>query len=202
MTHRLPESDLRADEGLMLAYRYGEAEAFELLYARWRSSLYRYLVHQCGHGRVADELFQDIWLRVVNARNDYEVTAKFSTWLFRIAHNRLVDYWRQSNRNPVELTVSFEDDEEGGCLPDRTDLSPAPVYEQPEQMVERKALARHLVDAVGALPDAQRETFLMAEEGGMTLEEIATTMGVGRETVKSRLRYAMAKLRSELSLWR
>ena len=69
-------------------------------------------------------------------------------------------------------------------------------------MVERKALARHLVDAVGALPDAQRETFLMAEEGGMTLEEIATTMGVGRETVKSRLRYAMAKLRSELSLWR
>ena len=186
----------------MLAYRYGEAEAFELLYARWRSRLYRYLVHQCGHGRVADELFQDIWLRVVNARSGYEVTAKFSTWLFRIAHNRLVDYWRQTNHNPVEAMVSVEDGEEGEWMLDRSDISPAPESQQPEQMVERKALAKHLADAVGALPDVQRETFLMAEEGGMTLEEIATTMGVGRETVKSRLRYAMSKLRSELSLWR
>ena len=186
----------------MLAYRHGEADAFELLYARWRGRLYRYLVHQCGQGGAADELFQDIWLRVVNARNSYEVTAKFSTWLFRIAHNRLVDYWRQSNRSPVEAMLSVEDDEESDWMPDRSVRSPAPEARQPEQMVERQALATHLVAAVGALPDVQRETFLMAEEGGMTLEEIATTMGVGRETVKSRLRYAMCKLRSELSKWR
>ena len=69
-------------------------------------------------------------------------------------------------------------------------------------MIERKALATRLIAAVEALPDAQRETFLMVEEGGMTLEEIAASMGVGRETVKSRLRYAMARLRSELEKWR
>ena len=186
----------------MLAYRHGDADAFEALYARWRSRLYRYLVHQCGQGSVADELFQDIWLRVVNARSCYEVTAKFSTWLFRIAHNRLVDYWRQTHRNPVEAMRSVGDDDEGDWMPDRSDLSPAPESAQPEQLIERQALATRLVDVVGALPDVQRETFLMVEEGGMTLEEIATTMGVGRETVKSRLRYAISKLRSELSLWR
>lgn len=184
----------------MLAYRAGDAAAFEQLYARWRSRLYRYLVHQCGQGGIADELFQDIWIRVVNARGNYEVSARFSTWLFRIAHNRLVDYWRQTNRQPVESTEPADDGDAGDAW--QLDTAPAPETLQPEQMLERHALATHLVDAVGALPDVQRETFLMAEEGGMTLEEIASTMGVCRETVKSRLRYALSKLRSELSKWR
>ena len=197
MPERLPDKDFRTDEGLMLAYKHGDAAAFDVLYGRWRRRLFRYIAHQCGQNGVNDELYQDIWLRVVNARQQYEPSARFSTWLFRIAHNRLVDHWRASNRTPV-VDIDFPDDEDF----DLAAALPAPDTERPERVAERKALAEQIVAAVELLPDVQRETFLLAEDGEMTLEEIATLMGVGRETVKSRLRYAFGKLRQELSKWR
>lgn len=197
MSTRLPDQDLRTDEGLMLAYKDGDAAAFEVLYGRWRRRLFRYLAHQCGQEGAVDELFQDIWLRVVNARQQYEVSAPFHAWLFRIAHNRLVDYWRATNRSPIQ-EISGSDDEDFDFMA----TMPAPDDARPERQVERKALAEHLLAAVQALPDVQRETFILAEDGGLSLEEIANVMGVGRETVKSRLRYAMGKLRQELSIWR
>ena len=197
MSTRLPDQDLRTDEGLMLAYKDGDAAAFEVLYGRWRRRLFRYLAHQCGQEGAVDELFQDIWLRVVNARQQYEVSAPFHAWLFRIAHNRLVDYWRATNRSPIQ-EISGPDDEDFDFMA----TVPAPDDARPERLAERKALAGHLLAAVQALPDVQRETFILAEDGGLSLEEIANVMGVGRETVKSRLRYAMGKLRQELSIWR
>ena len=90
----------------MLAYRDGEAAAFEALYARWRGPLYRYFLRQCGHAGQADELFQDVFLRVIGAAAGYEASAKFTTWLFRIAHNRLVDHWRKTGREPVDSLAS------------------------------------------------------------------------------------------------
>jgi len=89
---------LRTDETLMLAYRDGDAMAFEVLYGRHRGRLYRYLLHQCGRREQADELFQEIWMSVIRARSGYEVSAKFTTWLFRIAHNRLIDGFRARGR--------------------------------------------------------------------------------------------------------
>lgn len=180
--------DDRTDEMLMIAYRDGDAASFEALFLRYRSRLYRYLLHQCGQPATAEELYQDVWMRVVKARRTYEVTAKFSTWLFRIAHNRLVDHFRSHGRAALE---SY-DDEDCGLDP------PAPATEQPERLLERKSLATALLDQVEKLPAAQRETFLLAEEGDMTLEEIAAATGVGRETAKSRLRYALDKLRQGL----
>lgn len=155
------------DEALMLAYRDGDAAAFEALYRRWRGKLYRTLLRQCGSAAHAEELYQDIWLKVVNARKGYEVAAKFSTWLFRIAHNRLIDHYRSHSR---EAVASYE----------RVDDDDCPI------------------DEAAALPAAQRETFLLSEEGDMTLEEIAAATGVNRETAKSRLRYALNKLRAGL----
>ncbi len=181
----------------MLAYRAGDAAAFEVLYGRWRRRLFRYLTQQCGQAGVCDELFQDIWLRVVNARAQYEPTAPFHAWLFRIAHNRLMDHWRTTRRTPVEALTEADDEDA-----DRLATLPAPDDCRPEQQAERKALAGHIVAAVRALPDAQREAFLLAEDGGLSLEEIARITEVGRETVKSRLRYAMGKLRQELAKWR
>ena len=96
-----------SDERLMLAYRDGDGAAFEALYARYRTRLYRHLVHQCGDARLAEEFYQDIWLKVVNARADYEPLAKFSTWLYRIAHHRLIDHYRQHARNVVDLFDSL-----------------------------------------------------------------------------------------------
>lgn len=181
-----------SDEALMLAYRGGDAAAFEALYRRWRGRLYRYLLRQCGAAAQADELFQDIWLKVVNARRGYEAAAKFSTWLFRIAHNRLIDHYRAQGRVAI---ASYDDDPEDA---DRVAALPASAAAQPERLLERKALAQELVRHIEALPAAQRETFLLSEEGELTLEEIAAATGVSRETAKSRLRYAVNKLRSAL----
>ena len=188
------EEDSRTDEQLMLAYGAGSAEAFEVLYGRWRRQIYRFLIRQCAGAGTADELFQDVWLRVVNARRQYTVAAKFSTWLFRIARNRLIDHWRSESRKPIVEMVMTDDGEA-----DPLDKVAAPDELQPEKMMERKDRVRLVVDAVESLPDAQREAFLLHEEGGLTIDEIATLTGVGHETAKSRLRYAMTRLRAQLT---
>lgn len=183
--------DARTDETLMLAYRDGEARAFEALYARHRGRLFRYLLHQCGRREQADEMFQEIWMSVIRARSGYEVTAKFTTWLYRIAHNRLIDGFRARGRL-AEFEVDVADAE--GDPPD----CPGPAGEQPERLLERAQLAGRLLAAIGALPAPQREAFLLTTEGGLTVEEIGNATGCGFETAKSRLRYAYARLRSEL----
>lgn len=185
--------DLRTDEGLMLDYRAGDAEAFSILYGRHRTRLFRYLAHQCGDQRLAEELYQDIWLRVVNARADYEPLAKFSTWLFRIAHHRLIDHYRRHARDKAQLWEAHGDDDENPI-----EQFPAPAALTPPAQLERLQLRVRLGAALAELPEPQREAFLMAEEGGMSLEEIASVTGTGRETVKSRLRYAVTKLRQSL----
>jgi RNA polymerase sigma-70 factor (ECF subfamily) len=182
--------DSRTDETLMLAYRAGDGAAFELLYARHRGRLFRYLLHQCGRREQADEMFQEVWMSVIRARGAYEVSAKFTTWLFRIAHNRLIDGFRAHGR-----LAEFEVDPGGDDLPD----CPAPSSEQPERRLERAQLAGRLVAAVEALPGPQREAFLLAAEGGLTVDEIGKATGAGFETAKSRLRYAYARLRGELA---
>lgn len=177
-----------SDERLMLAYRDGDAAAFEALYARHRTRLYRHLAHQCGDARLAEELYQDIWLKVINARTDYEPLAKFSTWLYRIAHHRLIDHYRQHARNFADLF-------DGSLDPDQL---PAADGANPARQYERSNLASRLALALADLPAPQREAFLLAEEGGLSLEEIAAATATGRETVKSRLRYAVGKLRHAL----
>ena len=182
--------EVRPDEALMLAYRDGDAGAFDILYGRNRGRLYRYLAHQAPQH--ADELFQDIWMRVIGARAGYAVTAKFSTWLFRIAHNRLMDHFRAQGRSLVEFTDPMGEDDCPALDP------PAPASGEPDAMLARKDLAQRILGALADLPAAQREAFLLTEEGGLSLEEIAAATGVGKETAKSRLRYALERLRQTL----
>ena len=190
------ETDRRTDEALMLAYGNGDGTAFNVLYGRWRGPLYRYFLRQCGHSGHADELFQDVFMRVIGAATNYEPTARFSTWVFRIAHNRLVDHWRKLGREPVDPLPS-------GDIGDDCELDPpGPENSAPDRQAESRELGEALMAALNELPDVQREAFLLAEEGGLTLEEIASISGVGRETIKSRLRYATAKLRNKLESWR
>ena len=92
------DPDDPGDEALMLAYAAGDAAAFDALYARRKGGVYRYLVRHCGNAGAADELFQDVWMNVIRARATYAPNAKFATWLYRIAHNRLVDHWRTHAR--------------------------------------------------------------------------------------------------------
>jgi len=186
-----------SDERLMLAYRAGDADAFTLLYRRHRGALYRYLARQCGNPALADELHQDVWCKVISARSEYEPLARFPTWLFRIARHRLIDHYRQHARHLLAhyQATAEEEGEEGEELIERL---PAASEETPHVLHERHDTARRISLALAELPPLQREVFLLAEEGGLTLDEIAVATGCGRETTKSRLRYALGKLRRTL----
>ncbi len=174
-----------ADEELMLAYRDGDVRAFEVLYARHKNALYRYLLRQCRVAAIAEELFQDIWINLIKARERYRPSAKFTTYLFRVAHNRLIDYYRHQSSG---LPMSYDGDLVVEDLPDTG-------ARETEYKLDMKRHVKRLLSLIAALPEAQRETFLMREEGGLSLEEIADATDVNIETAKSRLRYAVAKLR-------
>ena len=176
-----------SDESLMLAYAAGQVAAFEQLYARHRGPLYRFLARQLRNDALADELFQDVWQKVIAARAGWRPEAAFSTWLFRIAHNRLNDHWRAQRHRPPAPADADE----------RTAQVPDP--HTPERTLSEFEQRRRLQMAMDELPDDQREVVLLRLERELTLEEIGEITGVGRETVKSRLRYAMDKLRARLN---
>lgn len=168
----------------MLRYKDGDLAAFTQLYGRHKDAVWRYLLRGCSDRETAAELFQDLWASVVRSRAGWEPRAKFSTWLYRMAHNRLVDYYRLAR-----LATEPLDDE----LP-----VAAAEHEQPDAQLQSQGRLRSVLQALAGLPLEQRQAFLLKEEGGLSLEEIADATGVGRETVKSRLRYALAKLREVL----
>ena len=191
-----------SDEALMLSYAAGRATAFDTLYARHKGGVYRYLLRHCGNAGTADEMFQDVWLNAIRARERYAPTAKFTTWLYTLAHHRLIDYWRASGK--VKFASIDADDDMSGDEGTRAAVEalPAARRDEPEARVETRQLAEQLRSALATLPAVQRDAFLLQQEGGLSLDEIAQLTGVGMETVKSRLRYAVAKLRGELSMLR
>lgn len=176
-----------SDDLLMLAWTGGDTAAFETLYARHRGPLYRFLLRQLRDGALADEFFQDVWQRVIAARQGWKPEAAFRTWLFRIAHNRLNDHWRGLKHRPA---APEDGDERAARVPDPT---------TPERELSEFEQRRRLQLAIAALPEEQREVVLLRLEQELSLEDIGEITGVGRETVKSRLRYAMDKLRAGLS---
>lgn len=175
----------------MLAYAAGDAGAFDVLYARHKGGVYRYLVRHCRQSAIADDLFQDVWSNLIRARASYAPTAKFATWLYRLAHNRWVDHARAEGHLTL---VSADDDAELDVVAS----VPAARTDEPHLRAENRELADALRAAVAALPPAQRDAFLLQQEAGLSLAEIAELTGAGMETVKSRIRYAVTKLREEL----
>lgn len=192
-------ADERSDEGdeaLMLRYARGAAAAFDMLYERHRGGVYRYVLRHCGNAHVADEIFQDVWLNVIRTRATYAPTSRFSAWLYTLAHNRLVDHWRTTGH--VD-TVSIDDDDR---VSDVVMALPATRADEPENRAEHRDFAAQLRTALTKIPPLQRDALLLQHESGLSLLEIATLTGVGVETVKSRLRYAITRLREELGALR
>ena len=175
------------DDALMLAWAAGEASAFEVLYGRHRGPLFRFLLAQLRDRPLAEELYQDVWQKVIGARATWRPEAAFATWLYRIAHNRLNDHWRaQRHRPPAPLDAEL-----------RTAALADP--EHPGSVAEQDEQRQRLQQALDELPDEQREAVLLRLQQELSLEEIGRITGVGRETVKSRLRYALDKLRARLN---
>ncbi|WP_052338424.1 RNA polymerase sigma factor [Luteimonas huabeiensis] len=180
-------ADDDSDEALMQAYAGGRASAFEALYARHRQRLYRFLLRQLRDPALADELYQDVWQRVIAARADWRPDAGFASWLYRIARNRLADHWRAARHRPPPPQDA------------ESRLARVPDDDTPETTLDEHERRARLQAALDELPDEQREVVLLRLEQELTLEEIGAVTGVGRETVKSRLRYAMDKLRGRLA---
>jgi len=164
----------------MLAYRDGNAGAFETLYSRHRGRLYRFVLRSVKSRAVAEELFQEAWIRVIEARTRYAPQARFTTWLYTIAHNLLTDHWRKKGLSLVAL--------------DGDDVVVSSA--DPVRQIEGREALQRFAAALDGLPAAQREAFLLHEEGGLSIADIAAATGSNEEAAKSRLRYAMAKLKA------
>jgi RNA polymerase sigma-70 factor (ECF subfamily) len=171
----------RGDEVLMKAYAGGNLEAFEHLYNRHRGPLYRYILRQVGDAATANDLYQGSWEKIIKARGKYKASAPFRAWMYRIAHNHVMDYFRR--KRPVSEMPP--DEIEAG--------SPGP---------QERLLDEHresgLREAVQELPAEQKDVLLLKLEAGLDLQTIADVTGVNRETAKSRLRYAVGKLKKSL----
>lgn len=168
----------------MERFRDGHAASFERLYARHRGPLYRYFARQSAKDNV-DDLFQETWLRLIRGKARYRPEAPFRAYLYQIAHSVLVDHYRRhghASRPQANAT-----------------LDPVDAASGPQERYEAGLARGAFVAALDALPAEQREAFLLHEEAGLTLEQIADVVGTGRETIKSRLRYATRRLRESLS---
>jgi RNA polymerase sigma-70 factor (ECF subfamily) len=167
-----------SDEQLMHRYAADDLPAFEVLYERYRGPLYRYLARQVREEALANDLYQGVWEKIIGARKTYRPSAPFKAWAFRIAHNHLVDHYRQQ-RPATSL-------EQAGFIG---------VPGEQEELAEQQQRKAALETALAALPEEQRLTIMLRLEGGFDLDQIAKLTDVGRETAKSRLRYATAKLK-------
>ncbi len=178
------------DTHLMLRYRQGDASAFTSLYSRHKGPLYRYLLRYVRNAGAAADLFQEVWSRLIATRARYEPRAKFATFLFHIAHNCAMDHFRRHENSQRSLR--------GSDAEAYLSEAAAPEDQRPDRVAEFAEQQSALLSAVAALPREQREAFLLHEESGLTIEEIARVTDVPVETAKSRLRYAVRKLRNTL----
>jgi RNA polymerase sigma-70 factor (ECF subfamily) len=182
------------NETLMLRFRDGDVRAFEFLLSRHQKPIYEFILRSVGphNTALAEDLAQETFLRVVKQAKTYEQRAKFTTWLYTLARNLCID---NSRRMVHRKTRSLDQqDEDGQTLLDRTaDKGPA---------IDRKVIGQQLQtrlqQAIDSLPEDQREVFLMREQADLSFKEIAEVIGISENTVKSRMRYALEKLRAQL----
>jgi RNA polymerase sigma-70 factor (ECF subfamily) len=185
------DSGAISDEALLQQYAAGSAAAFETLYGRHEMKVWRFIRRQIGDQAVADELLQEVWFAVAREAGRWRPTARFTTWLYTLARNRVIDHLRV-RRVHASLDAAHADGEPWVESLAAENAEPFP------QLLSDESLQR-LLRAVERLPEEQREAFLLQMEGELSVDEIAALTGVGFETVKSRLRYARAWLRNELA---
>ncbi len=186
------------DDQLMLAYAAGDSAAFEALYARHEGALFRFVRRVLGHALAAqaDEAFQDTWLKIVSARGSFQPgMASWKTWAFAIAHNTCLDRLRKSGRELVLDHHGGSNDEDSDATMDWLQAALGHSSPSSEDTAYWRAAGQQLMLCLDALPEAQRAAFLMHHEDGCSLQEMANALQIAMEAAKSRLRYALQKLR-------
>ena len=188
-----------SDESLMLRYRDGDVRAFELLVTRHRKALFNFILRFVRDTAQAEDVTQETFLRLVKGADAYERQAKFTTWLYTIARNLCVDASRRGkHRKAASLDAPLGDDDNAGSLLDLLPDGSAGV----DRQAQSRELGLRLRQAIESLPDEQREIFLLREVADLQFNEIANVIGCPENTVKSRMRYALEKLREALEEYR
>jgi len=178
--------DESSDESLMLAYTKNDQLAFNSLYERYRTSLYRYMYRKISVSEeILNELFQDVWLKLINSRKQYVVKASFKTYLYQIANNTIKDYFRRESVRKIMSNIENDSEVIDSAL-------------SPEGMVVQSEVMKSFRLALEELPQQQRDVFLLREEAGLTSVQIAELMQVSVDTVKSRMRYAVSRLKEAI----
>lgn len=193
-----------ADEMLMQQYAQGDVQAFSQLYTRHKNSLYRYFLRQVSTPELAEELYQEVWSKLIKASPSYQVQSKFSTWLYRIAHNELIDYYRRHTSQNKVFSTNVEQIEhpsvvENGELDQSGQSSEDFQSNTTDTAVEDDIYATQQIKQVKwclqQLPREQKEAFLLKHESGFTVNEIASLVGESHDSIKSRIRYGLNKLK-------
>jgi RNA polymerase sigma factor (sigma-70 family) len=179
-----------SDEALIARYASGDVAAFEQLYRRHELRVWRYLQRNVRNQATADELLQEVWFAVARDAPRYLPSSRFTSWLFTIAHHRMIDFVR-SHRQHTSLDTQLE----GGSLLETLAADP---QSSPVAAATSRDEAGAILRALSTLPSEQREAFLLQAEADLSIQEIATITTTSFETAKSRLRYARSKLRELL----
>jgi len=179
----------------MLLYQKGDERAFEVLYWRHQRGIFNFICHFIGEsGNQAEELLQDVFLKVVKASKRYEPSAKFTTWLYQIARNGCIDHFRKMKHRKTTSLAQPIDSEEEMVL----ESTIAGTNPSPEKAARISEVALVLQEAIATLPEDQREVFLMREDLNLSFAEISELIGCPINTAKSRMRYALEHLRKTL----
>lgn len=191
-----------ADEELMEMYAQGEPKAFEVLLQRHERGVFNFIYRSIPDAAKAEDMTQDVFVRVIKSAASYKRSAKFTTWLYTIARNLCID---QSRRRQVRREVSLQqplghdDDGDGATIMDK--LGDERAQSGGVSLTRQQFLAR-LREGLDALPEEQREVFLMREVSGLKFREIADIVNVPENTVKSRMRYALETLQGYMEEFR
>jgi len=187
-----------SDEDLMLAYAAGDASAFTRLYDRHERPVYRYFRRQGVAAHQADDLLQETWMAVLRSAGRWTYEASFKTLLYLVAHRKLIDHWRATKQHILLDDAANDPDSESEPAIERYEAGDAA---RPDVRAMSRQQAEAFVVAVEALPPPQRQAFLLHVDGDLTLAQMAAVTGVGVETQKSRLRYAMKRVRLACADW-
>lgn len=185
------------DEVLMTRYQSGDRSAFALIVRRHKAPVYNFILRQIRQSTVAEDLTQDVFVRVIQNATEFRHSSRFSTWVYTIARNICIDHLRKmSLRRHPSLDQPTQDAEDGPTLGERTrDTHHAAEV---DRAAIGKELGVHIQRAVEGLPDDQREVFLLREVGNVPFKDIADMVGVSENTIKSRMRYALERLQKAL----
>jgi RNA polymerase sigma-70 factor, ECF subfamily len=189
-------SKVTTDPGaqLMLAYQAGDESAFDQLVERYSGRIFALITRFMGAGSGREDLLQEVFLRVIRARDRYRPDARLSTWLYRITFNLCVNEG-QRRRNKAALSLDKDRSEDGTALLDREDAGvPTPSSE-----LERAEAVKAVRQAIAGLPDQQRMALILAKYEDLPYAEVAVALDSTEKAVKSMIHRAREKLRATLA---